>query len=279
LLRINANVYVNVGAIYEDFKAQSTNSDPRAQAGDADWLKLVKLIGDLKGMCNFMRMPTSVTTLTRMFKEFYDSRPNQALLRERFGQWYSCFTAELESQMLLIVLPHLRGYYSDSNRIDDSIAGPSIAQLLSFMEDFPAAKFEAQEAGNCLAFERFTACVYHLMRCVEFGLISAAKSANVGDEKINKGWDGCIGGINSYVNVVGSTKTPADWQHTVKIYGDLASWFTTMQKGWRNPVSHVPRIYSEATATGMFSATSTLFSHLKKYGFKQVAMPQDPLTP
>jgi hypothetical protein len=273
LLSINANHYVNVGALYEDFKRRSVGRDPNALASDADLKDLMELLTDLRGMCNYMRMSVSVTTLDRMIKEFAADRPRQALVIQRVDQWYFCFTSELESQLLLIVLPHRHSYYSEAMKAD----GINIGQLINSLSVFPLALFDAREAGNCFAFERFTACVYHLMRCSEFGLMSVARSANVPEEKIGKGWDGCIQGIDSHVKTIGSTKPTTNWQDEVKKYSDLSSWFTAIQKGWRNPASHAPRIYSEDTASGMFSATRTLFEHLKKCGFKQVDMLVGPL--
>jgi hypothetical protein len=108
------------------------------------------------------------------------------------------------------------------------------------------------------------------MRVSEFGLISVAEAIGVDPEQIKKGWDGCIQGIQAGIKKIESTKPTADWKDEVKKYGDLCSWFSTIQKGWRNPSSHVPRIYSEGTASAQFSATKTLFDHLAKFGFKQV---------
>jgi hypothetical protein len=229
----------------------------------------MKLITDLRIMCSYMKMPVSTTTLDRIIREFESSPPTQVVTRQRIDQWYFCFTSELESQLLLIVLPHRHAYYSENGSGD----GSNIAELVSSLNVFPSAKFDAREAGNCLAFERFTACVYHLMRCAEIGLISVARAANVPEEKIARGWDGCLQGIDSYVKSLGSTKTHTNWQDEVKKYSDISSWFTSIQKGWRNPVSHAPRIYSEETAVGIFAATLTLFAHLKVYGFQQANLP------
>ena len=143
--------------------------------------------------------------------------------------------------------------------------------------EFPDALYDAYEAGSCFAYGCFSACVHHLMRLSEHGLVSVAASVNVPEDKISKGWDGCIQGVESAIKTISSTKPTTDWQDQVKKYSDLCSWFTAIKTGWRNPSSHVPRIYSEQSASGMFSATCTLFEHLTRYGFKQTQMPSDPL--
>ena len=66
-----------------------------------------------------------------------------------------------------------------------------------------------------------------------------------------------------------SSTKPKNWQEDTKKYSDLCAWFTAMQKGWRNPISHIPWIYAEPTAAAMFAAVKTLFEHLSLHGFKQ----------
>lgn len=272
MLNINASHYVNVHGIIEDFQRRSGQLSFTALPSDSEFNELMAMVTNLRGMCDYMRMAVSVVTLDRIIKEYSMTRPSNASVRQRLDQWYSCFTAEIESQLLLIVLPHRHAYYSEAIRGD----GTAIAGLIASLDLFPSAVYDAREAENCFAFERFTACVFHLMRCAEFGLVSVARSALVPEDKINKGWDGCIRGIESHVKVIGSTR-PTSWQDDVKKYSDLSSWFTSIQKGWRNSVSHVPRTYSEDTAGGIFSATRTLFEHLKNYGFGEVEMPHSPI--
>ena len=80
-----------------------------------------------------------------------------------------------------------------------------------------------------------------------------------------------IQGIQSRMKAIESNSPPG-WREEQKKYLDLCAWFTVIQKGWRNPVSHVPRFYSEHTAQSMFSATRTLFEHLHTAGFSEEPM-------
>jgi hypothetical protein len=180
----------------------------------------------------------------------------------------------------MLVLPHRAGYWSSGSLDREVTFGDEIASLFrSLHEGFSEAMYDAGEAGNCFAFARFTACVYHLMRVAEYGLVSVATALGVPDEKTAKGWDGSIRGIESAIKAITSTKPTDDWQDRVKTYSDLCSWFTTIKTGWRNPVSHIPRMYSEETARGMFSAVTILFEHLREQGFRQARMPPEPVAP
>ena len=55
---------------------------------------------------------------------------------------------------------------------------------------FPSADFDIWEATKCLALDRHTACVFHLMRVMELGLHALGKSLNdpTLDPKTNPSW-------------------------------------------------------------------------------------------
>jgi hypothetical protein len=178
------------------------------------------------------------------------------------------FEAEMQSRLFTFILPHRAGYFSDEN------VGTEISTILGHMVEFLNAKTDLVEAGNCFAAGRFTAAVYHLMRTAEYGLVAVAAFVGVSEDN-RTSWGKLIQGIESEVKrMVSSAAKPSDWREQEKKYNDLCSWFTAIQKGWRNPVSHIPRIYSESTAKGMFSVINTLFAHLSGYGLRQSEMPK-----
>ncbi|MGO8733304.1 MAG: hypothetical protein ACLQVM_10970 [Terriglobia bacterium] len=179
----------------------------------------------------------------------------------------STFEAELQSKLFTFILPHRAGYFSDEQ------FGTEISAILAQMGAFPNAKFDLVEAGNCYAAGRFTAAVYHLMRAAEHGLVAVATVVGVPEDK-RTSWNKLIQGIESETKrMVSSATKPSDWKEREKRYGDLCSWFTAIQKGWRNPVSHIPRSYSEHAVRGMFSVINSLFAHLSEYGIRQCEMP------
>lgn len=187
----------------------------------------------------------------------------------------AAFKVELEQKLFFYVLPHRAAYYGGDGGSPDN-SGREAASLLEAVEEFPEAHYDAREASTCFAFERFTASVYHLMRVTEHGLVSVAVAANVPADK-HRSWDHMITGIHSHIKNLGSQKPATNWKEEEKKFSDLCSWFTTIRNGWRNPASHVPRIFEEPTVRGMFAATRTLFEHLKANGFKSPVMPKQPI--
>jgi hypothetical protein len=285
VLQLYAPAYVSIGRMYEDYLRgpNASRSDPKAVPNDEQYAELLAVLRSLQRQCADTQMPISARSMERTILQFEKSRPNFQTSQQQIESWFNCFNSELETQLHLLVLPHRATYHPGAREthlggvgdVPSGGIGPSLVFAVSRFKD---AQYDAYHAGCCFAYGCFTACVYHLMRTAEHGLVSVAAAINVPQEKLSKGWDGCIQGIESAIKTISSTKPTADWQDQVKKYSDLCAWFTTIKTGWRNPVSHVPRIYSEGSAMGMFSATMTLFEHLTAYGFQQTAMPSDPLS-
>jgi len=264
LLRLYAEHYLNIARAYENFLSGSVLPEDGKPTPE-EFKRIIGQCRGIVGFCTHMHLSVSARAMNRIIGEFEKELPSNATGRQRFIGWYTCFQSEIEERVYLTVLPHRVPYWSS---LADGLEGIEVGRLVKALKNFKDAKFDAEEAGNCFAFERFTACVYHLMRVAEFGLVSVARTIGVANDKLDRGWDGCIQGIESEIKKIESTK-PADWIEQKKKYSDLCSWFGTIQRGWRNPVSHIPRIYSEDTAKGMFGATVTLFDHLNGYGFAQ----------
>jgi hypothetical protein len=188
------------------------------------------------------------------------------------------FKAELESQLFLQVFPHRISYYTREHTDGQApwIGGETKALLVA-LEGFKDSHFDAMEAGNCISFGRSTAGVYHLMRIAEYGLVAVATAANVPDIE-HRSWDKMLAGIHKHIKTIESQSQPG-WLEQRKRFSDLCSWLTVIKSGWRNPVSHIPRSYSEATAMSMFSAVKTLFERLNAEHFAPAQMPAGQINP
>jgi hypothetical protein len=272
LLRLHTPAYLSLARICEEYTSSAAMlmANTNATPTDEQFVIIMDQFNKILVICKKMQLPVSARCIRRTIDQFSQTRPTAMATKQRYLEWYACFESELADHVYLLVLPHRVGYWSS---LTENQQGHQISELVNSLRGFPDAGYDAREAGNCFAFELFTACVYHLMRVAEFALVSIARSVNIDPDRINKGWDGCIGGIQAWINKISSTKPTADWQDQVKKYSDLCAWLTAIQKGWRNPVSHIPRVYSEDSAKAMFSATVTLLDYVSKGGLVQVAMP------
>lgn len=110
--------------------------------------------------------------------------------------------------------------------------------------NFPSAKHDIIEAGACFAFDRYTACVFHLMRVLEVGLAVFAKKFNVPSDHTN--WHNIIEQIESKIRGIGNDPArPANWKSEQEFYAQIASHFMFLKDAWRNNVVHRREKYTE----------------------------------
>jgi len=186
---------------------------------------IIGTLNTILNVCQRMRLSVSERAILRIIAEFEKKKPSAAISKQRYLEWYTCFQSEVEAQIYLLVLPHRVGYW---NSEADQLEGVEVASIVTAMMDaFPSAIYDVREAANCFAFERFTACVYHLMRVAEYGLIAVAGAIGVPEDK-RTSWDKLIGGIHSRIKALSSTAPPG-WKEEEKKYANFCSWFTMIQ--------------------------------------------------
>jgi hypothetical protein len=122
---------------------------------------------------------------------------------------------------------------------------------------FPSAIEDITEAGTCLALERSTACVMHLMRVTETGL--KALAAKVGVAKQND-WGAYIREIDKEL----STRMKAAGKHTPDeaFYAEASAQFGHVKTAWRNSTMHIEKSYTQQRAEEILLAVKSLMSHL-----------------
>jgi hypothetical protein len=131
---------------------------------------------------------------------------------------------------------------------------------------FPSARNDIGEAANCMAVDRDTAAVFHLMRTVEWGLRALCAEVGLRQVILTK-----KGGKRSYL--------PLQWAEWETLLGQLQAkvdeklirlrrgqlkqseqefWYPILQDirsirdAWRNHVMHTRADYSQAEATAIF---------------------------
>lgn len=128
-------------------------------------------------------------------------------------------------------------------------ARPFDSEKVSVNDRFPDAVYDIQEAANCKALSRPTACVFHLMRVLEVGLNALATDLNVPWPSRND-WQDVINAIEGKIKLFekGSGDLPPDWREKRQFYADAATQFTHIKDGWRNYAMHFHAIYDETKA-------------------------------
>ena len=116
----------------------------------------------------------------------------------------ACFKPEYnaEAKMFLLVSKHAHELF-DANVV----------------RRFPMASEDIEEAARCHLLARYTASVFHLMRVVEFGLLSVAELAEIKDPKPS--WGAVLKKLEKYAFRMEFKDLPASVQPHIGLIKDL----------------------------------------------------------
>jgi hypothetical protein len=122
---------------------------------------------------------------------------------------------------------------------------------------FPSANDDIAEAGTCLALDRGTACVMHLMRAAEVAL--GALAAILGVSKQND-WGSYLREIEK--ELAKRAKIAGARTADEQFYAEASTCFDHLKRAWRNPTMHVDRSYSPDRAEEIFQAVRSFMRNL-----------------
>lgn len=133
-------------------------------------------------------------------------------------------------------------------------------------EAFPSTPFNIEEAGKCLAFERWTAAVYHLSRVAETATVTICK--RVGYVPSKQGTGESFGEALKYMDS-NLDKARKDYEHANPLFkGDIEFLATVtaqmhaVNDAWRKKVSHMDRKYTGEEAMRIWDTTKVLMQQL-----------------
>lgn len=171
-------------------------------------------------------------------------------IAENIGELESRFHDEVEDRKLFLISPELFRFYDNS-----TLAGEH------FKANFPRANTELIEAGNCLVLDRYTACVFHLMRALDIALMSLQAQLGIPlpDKLTARTWGNTLGRIKTQMDL-NNTTPPAGWD---KEFHDKAYTFIQAVKtAFRDTTMHVESSYDQASAQSVFNVSIEVLKHL-----------------
>lgn len=131
---------------------------------------------------------------------------------------------------------------------------------LEVLNAFPSSEEDIIEAGNCYAFDRSTACVFHAMRVLEYGLGALAKDVGLTFDIQN--WHTIIEQIESEIKAQGKAKKSTVKDERLQFLSEAAKEFTYFKDGWRNHVTHKKRSYDTSQAYSVLTHVRLFMMHL-----------------
>jgi hypothetical protein len=128
-------------------------------------------------------------------------------------------------------------------------------------DNFLSAAPDIEEAGKCLALDRGTACVFHLMRVLERGVRALANTLNV--PITNDNWNSILTDIENEIRRRKSRGANPDWSPEDEIFfADTTTSFFVFKNAWRNYTLHKPVMYDPEKASEIYTAVRSFMKHI-----------------
>lgn len=104
---------------------------------------------------------------------------------------------------------------------------------------FPDTTWGIREAKHCYAFERYTACGYHLQCVLQLGVEELARRFNV--IYAHKDWSTILRDLKTAVTAMENDpawKCLPNWRDHREFYNRALGYLDVEKTGWRNPLAH-----------------------------------------
>lgn len=258
--RFSAEAFYNIGTILEGLRtfAQTGLHQIASPELIAKQLKQTQnLLGAMEEGCSSIGLRQTVKAIARARTAISKSSTAEEIA-ETLTVIDQRLTDEMEDHLFMYI-PVARAERYDQEQ----------AFGAEVFKNFPSTTFDIKEGGNCFASARFTACVFHLMRVLEVGLVTFAKLfPSVPTNKEN--WQQIIEKIESEIRAMpqAATKAP-DWKEKMEQYAQTANNFMFFKDAWRNYTAHARGKYTEDEADGIYRNVRGFMQTLAKMGLHE----------
>jgi hypothetical protein len=202
----------------------------------------LKVIKDVIEFCDLHKFETcsDVAQLALMQLE---SDTRTSIIESEFRHVGHMFARDVNKRKFLLVTSGLDGYVDTQKWIGETV-----------YENFPSARYDIKEAGNCIAVECSTAAVFHLMRVAEIGLRSLAFDRNIAipkDVPIPLAtWDQIIIELEKAECAIQQYPKTVARESQFEFYHGANMEFKRFKNLFRNRVVHVRENYDQVQALG-----------------------------
>ena len=134
---------------------------------------------------------------------------------------------------------------------------------ISVTAKFGSAAYDIEEASKCLALDRGTACVMHLMRVVEVAVdaIGLGVGVPVTAVKAISTWEQLLNLIRDKVSANNKGASPP-WMAARSFFENAVAYLHSVKDAWRNPAMHAEQKYTPEEAERIYVAIKNLMTHL-----------------
>jgi len=159
---------------------------------------------------------------------------------------------ELRGRQFLALEPNKACYYGQRHQFGERVSN-----------SFPSANADIEEAGNCLALDRHTACVFHLMRVLEVALRVIADTLNDPNinPRTNPSWESILKKFRQELDKPLAQRAP-EWKEDDVFFSGVSATLMSVKDAWRNPTMHVETTYDEPKALDILNAVGAFMRHI-----------------
>lgn len=199
------------------------------------------LVDALHSACETLGLPLSAISAREMSRAFRTPSPHYTstigYLRGRYAEFHGRLQDETDTRLFLALEPAQAEFYRSSAPLGTIIPAK-----------FPQTTADLDEACKCFALERWTACVFHVMRVMEIGVQEFGIVLNVPINVRDKTWGDIQRETKKAIDAIPDRRRK---ERLASVNVNLDS----VRMAWRNSVMHPKATYTEEEAERILLAT------------------------
>jgi hypothetical protein len=203
-----------------------------------------KIILAIRSQCQEIGLMVSIRCIDSIVDGLTTGRITVGEYVDSIGQLENIISWEMQDRLFMFIPPDRAAFYAKND-----LFGPDVNVK------FPDIQFDVIEAGNTYASGRGTACVFHLMRIMEFGVqkFGSVLGVTLASEK---NWQPILEEIDKKIKAL-----PQKAERTIQL-ADVSTMLYHVKIAWRNPTMHPKQIYTLEEAENILLAMKTFMQHL-----------------
>jgi hypothetical protein len=198
--------------------------------------------GKIISLLKKLELPVSAKTAEEMIA----GAKTVERLHESLEQLWNNIALELDGRKFYGPRSKYAGYFEQPKLFGDDV-----------FSKFPSANNDIFEAGTCLALERGTACVMHLMRVCEVGIKVLAAALAVPQQN---DWGAYLSRVDQALDAL--IKASGRRSPDEQFYAEVRVTLDGVRIAWRNPTMHIENSFSPERAEEILISVGAIMRHL-----------------
>ncbi|MBI4302773.1 MAG: hypothetical protein HY665_00325 [Chloroflexi bacterium] len=222
------------------------------KSNDKQWYKdILSFFQSDEKILTRLNLSMSAVTLSRITQALSDSNSTHQDLHELYKELRNRLEDELKLHKFFFLEPDKEVFLSGKD-----LFGVSVTSA------FPSAAVDIEEAGKCIAFERWTASVFHMSRVAEIAMVTIGK--RVGYQSHKEGFGEVLNYMDGQLEKARKEPKVALplFKDDIAFLSAVTAQMHAVNQAWRQRVAHLDTKYTEEEALRIWDATKGLIQQL-----------------